>query len=446
MVGVVVIAYNETIGEFEREAERTLQREFDQVVKQYSEAGLRTVSQDLILRSSGQGPLVYVLAGASGEVAVGDFGTLPVTDVTTEPRHTSFRAEVDNGQGRFESARIKAYVGRLAVGGPILLVGQDMTVQDSAADRIRRQLFLGLGVGLLIALLAGLAAGRMAALRAAELSQTTRDVMAGDLNRRARISGRDDEFNRLAEDLNAMLDALQKLVIFSRSRGDAIAHDLRSPLTRMRNRMEAALAKTPDSADDRAALESTIQEADRLLAVFNAVLEIAGMEGRTNLAFHVVDLRDVAREFVEFYEPLAEDAGLTLRLAAMPQATPVRGDARLLGRAVSNLIENALKYTPAGGEIVVEARPRADGAMEILVEDDGPGIPAARRSHVVDRFARLEDHRDAPGAGLGLSLVAAIAKAHDGKLELRDGRRVRSHAGGCGLGAALVLPAWGVLR
>jgi signal transduction histidine kinase len=118
-----------------------------------------------------------------------------------------------------------------------------------------------------------------------------------------------------------------------------------------------------------------------------------------------------------------------------------------LGRAVSNLIENALKYTPAGGTIVVEARARADGAMELLVEDDGPGIPPSERARVVDRFARLDDHRDAPGAGLGLSLVAAIAKAHDGKLELRDGRRAGTQpGGGVGLGAALVLPSWGVVR
>jgi signal transduction histidine kinase len=435
---VVAFVYNETVGAFERDNQRTLESELGQIRKVFQDGGLRAANQDMIVRSSAPGPLLYVLTNAAGEVMVGDFSTLPRADVSEATEPVEFFAEVEVRPGGFDVVRVRGVISRLALAGPIVMIGRDMSAQDAAAARIVRLLFFVLGAGLLVALGAGLMAGREAARRAAQLSTTTREVMAGDLSRRAPITARDDEFNRLALDLNAMLDRLQTLVVHTRSAGDAIAHDLRSPLTRMRARVEAALSGPADGAQDRDALSTTLEECDRLLQTFNAVMQIARMETRNTWAFERVDLSAVAGEFAEFYEPVAEDEGRRLIVTA-PAGVFVQGDARLLGQAISNLIENALKYIPEGGRAWVSTVRRQDGFVELRVEDDGPGIPSDMRARVVDRFARLETHRTSPGVGLGLSLVKSIAEVHGGRLELRDGV---ASAAGPGLCAALVLPAW----
>lgn len=435
---VIAMVYNETVGAFERDAQRGLEREFAQVVALYNESGLRRVSQDMIERSAAPGPLMYMLTDPGGAVIVGDFNELPRADVSETLRAVEFPAEVERANGEIEGVRVRGVIGRLDIGGPILLVARDMSAQDADAQRIRNLLIVGMSVGLFVALAAGLLAGRQAARRAEELSRTTRDVMAGDLGRRARIPGGNDEFNRLALDLNAMLDRLQSVVMQMRTAGDAIAHDLRSPLTRMRSRLEAALESPPNTDGDRDALIRTMEETNKLLTTFSAVMQIARLESQDPWRFEPTDVSQVAAEFAEFWEPVVEEAGLQFS-SNVTDGLIALGDPRLLGQAISNLIENAVKYTPAGGAISVDARRRTDGAIEILVEDDGPGIPPQDRGRVLDRFTRLEAHRNSPGAGLGLSLVAGVARVHKGRIELRDGRRPGS---GIGLGAALILPAF----
>lgn len=439
VLGVIALVYYQTVGVFEREAREALRREFVQVRGLYIEGGLRRISQDMIERSSADGPLMYMLTGPAGDVIVGEFSELPEAQISERLEDVEFPASVERDNGQTAQVRVQGVIGRLDVGGPILLVSRDMSDQDAAASRILNLLVVGMGAGLLLALIAGLAAGRQAAARAEELSRTTRDVFAGDLSRRAKIAGGDDEFNRLAHDLNKMLDRLQKLVLQTRTAGDAIAHDLRSPLSRMIGRIEAALEAPASSENDREALIKAMEEADRLLKTFNAVMQISRLESANTWQYAGIDLSAVAAEFAEFYEPVAEEAQVQFSTAIAPNLRVI-GDERLIGQVLLNLIENALKYTPTGGAIAVEVRLRSDGAIELLVEDDGPGIPASQRARVLERFVRLEEHRNSPGSGLGLSLVAAVANAHRARLELRDGRRSGS---GPGLGVALIFPAAG---
>jgi signal transduction histidine kinase len=292
-------------------------------------------------------------------------------------------------------------------------------------------------VGIIVSIVSGFIAAGQAARLAEALSNTAREVMAGDLSRRAPVRGSGDEFDELAGSMNAMLDRLEQLMQTTRTAGDAIAHDLRSPLTRFRQKLEVALERPADSNADREALRNALDEADRLLDMFSAVLKLARVEAAGNWKFERVDATEIIRELVEFYEPAAEEQGRTLK-GHVEDGLFVRGEHGLFTQSVSNLIENALKYTPEGGHVEVRAVRRADGRIEIGVLDDGPGIPPVERDRVLERFVRLESARTSPGVGLGLSLVAAVARLHQGGLHLRDGL---TNDKGVGLGAALVLPA-----
>jgi signal transduction histidine kinase len=234
-----------------------------------------------------------------------------------------------------------------------------------------------------------------------------------------------------------MLDRIEHLVQTTRTAGDAIAHDLRSPLTRFRQKLEAALDAPPDSDADRDALRKAIDEADRMVDMFNAVLRLARVEAAGNWTFERVDVTAILEELVEFYQPAAEDEGLSFGGFVGP-GLAIQGDSGLITQAASNLIENAIKYTPPGGRIEVRAVRRPDGRIEICVSDNGPGVPLDDRERVLERFVRLESARTTPGVGLGLSLVSAVARLHRGGLHLRDGLNAD---GRLGLGAALVLPA-----
>jgi signal transduction histidine kinase len=347
-----------------------------------------------------------------------------------------FSFEREDESGAQVRGRASGRVGRL-INGPILLVARDLGDSAVIAGRITQVLWTVAIVGLVVSVVSGLLAATQAARRAETLSNTAREVMSGDLTRRAPVRGVGDEFDELAVAMNAMLDRLERLMHTTRTAGDAIAHDLRSPLTRFRQKLENALEAPPDSDADREALRKALDEADRLLGMFAAVLKLARVETASNWKLHRVDASEILRELAEFYEPAAEEQGLKLR-AEVQDGLVVRGEHGLFTQAVSNLIENALKYTPTGGNVEVRALRRPDGRIEIDVLDDGPGVPPAERDRVLERFVRLETARSTPGVGLGLSLVAAVARLHQGGLHLRDGL---PNGEKTGLGAALVLPA-----
>jgi signal transduction histidine kinase len=246
--------------------------------------------------------------------------------------------------------------------------------------------------------------------------------MAGNLSDRIPLRGTSDEFDQLAANLNRMLDQIERLMTAMREVTDDVAHDLRTPLSRLRTRLERALANPDPSAgaSQSEAIRAAIDEADRLLATFNALLRIAELESGARLDQTApVDLSEVARSAAELYEPVAEEKGFALSVVAEP-GVGISGDWHLLSQALANLLDNALKYA-GGGQIELRVFHK-DGQAILEVADRGPGIPEADRQSVLDRFVRLEPSRTTPGNGLGLSLVRAIARRHDGSVTLEDNR------------------------
>jgi hypothetical protein len=435
VVALLVYVYFATIGQLVADSDVLADQEYAALERAYAEGGIRRLNQEVVERAARQGPLLYVLAEGNGVVVTGDFQQLPSLPGESVQR-IDFGFESTDAEGAAQRGRARGKVGRL-LNGPILLVARDLGDSEVMSGRITRVLWTVAILGVFLSIASGLIASWLASRRAEALASTARDVMAGDLKRRAPVRGEGDEFDALAEAMNAMLDRLERLMQVSRTAGDAIAHDLRSPLTRFRQKLEAALEAPADTTNDREALRKALEEADSLLDMFAAVLKLARVESNPNWRFERIDASDILRELVDFYEPAAEEQGRTLRGEIAPDLF-VNGETGLFTQAVSNLVENALKYTPEGGHIALTAARRSDGRIEIAVSDDGPGIAPADRDRVQERFVRLESARSSPGAGLGLSLVAAVARLHRGGLHLRDGL---DNGEGKGLGAALVLPA-----
>jgi signal transduction histidine kinase len=435
VVALLLYVYFATAGQLIRDSDVLADQEYASLERAYAEGGMRRLNQEVVERAARQSALLYMLAEANGVVVTGDFRQLPsVPGETAERIDFNFERLVDGGAAI--RGRARGRVGRL-LNGPILLVARDLGDTALIAGRITRVLWTVAIVGLVVSIASGLLAAAQAARRAEDLADTARAVMAGNLSRRAPIRGVGDEFDALAAAMNGMLDRIEQLVHTTRTAGDAIAHDLRSPLTRFRQKLEAALEAPPDSDADREALRNAGDEADRLVDMFSAVLKLARVEGAGNWRMERVDASAVLRELVEFYEPVAEEKGQTLS-GAINDGLFVRGEPGLFTQAVSNLIENALKYTPSGGRVQLSGVRRPDGRLEICVADDGPGVDPQDRDRVVERFVRLETARSSPGVGLGLSLVAAVARLHQGGLHLRDGI---GEGATKGLGVALVLPA-----
>lgn len=261
--------------------------------------------------------------------------------------------------------------------------------------------------------------------------------MGGDLNGRLPVSGAGDEFDRLSENLNVMITRISKLNEGLRNVSDNIAHDLKTPLTRLRNRAEAALGGKKSAAEYRDAIEQVIAESDDIIRNFNAILMISRIEAGSQAAhFSPVDLAAVVADVVELYEPVAEEAGVDLSVkATVPSA--ISGNRELIGQALSNIIDNAIRYSAGHGNkpaVGVSLTERA-GTPVILVEDSGPGIPAIDRERVTERFVRLEQSRTQPGSGLGLSLAKAVMTFHRGRLELQS--RMPEEGDASGLSVAM---------
>ena len=243
--------------------------------------------------------------------------------------------------------------------------------------------------------------------------------MDGDLRHRVPARPNGDAFDRLGETLNAMLDRINALIASVRGATDNIAHDLRSPLTRYRSRLEAALAKPPPTEELPAWIEDNLADLDQVLATFQSLLRIATVEsGLLRQEFEACEVEQLARDAADYIEPLAEEKQQTLRLDLRP-GTPLRGHRHLLFQMLVNLLDNAVKYSPAGGVITLSARPEA-GAWLLEVSDSGPGIPASEHERVFERLVRLDASRHEPGLGLGLSLVRAVVLLHQGRIEVLD--------------------------
>ena len=303
--------------------------------------------------------------------------------------------------------------------GDLLLVAQDVHDRDLMVRLFSTTVPWTLGLMLLLGLVGGALIGRNMLARLDSINRTSKEIIAGDLSRRVPVTASHDEFDTLAENLNRMLDRIERLMSGVREVSDSVAHDLRTPLNRLRNRLESALRHMGPEGEQHDELEAAVEDTDRLIATFNALLLIAEADaGVAREAMAPVDIASVARDVGELYGPLADEKGIELSISAN-RAVGINGNRSLISQALANLVDNAIKYSGEGGRVSIETNEVGGNAM-LAVSDTGPGIPVAERAHVVERFVRLEASRHSPGTGLGLSLVAAVARLHDAKLILGD--------------------------
>ncbi|TVR11357.1 MAG: sensor histidine kinase [Salinarimonadaceae bacterium] len=413
-----------------------IEAEITGLAEQFERGGVRQLVRTINRRSRTPGASLYLITTRGGASIAGNVENISPRLLETPGQR---RIEYQQAAGEEVEPRVHRAVVRVyhLPGGFRLLVGRDLEENERLREVIRRA--FGWSV-LLVGLFGGLGAwvvSKRMLKRVDDMTQTTRGIMAGDLGGRLAVAGTRDELDRLAESLNAMLDRIGELLTGMRQVSDNIAHDLKTPLTRLRNRADEALrtARSPDEL--RAALEATIEESDNLIRVFNALLMIARLEAGAAADMVVgYDAAEVVGGVAELYEAAAEEAGMRLVADVSPDL-PVKGSRELLGQAVANLIDNAIKYgrrKDGNGEpdtIAVSARREGERVL-IDVTDHGPGIPEADLERAQERFVRLESARTRPGFGLGLSLVAGVARLHDGSLLLENA--------GPGLKATLDLP------
>ena len=432
--------YVATAGEVNRRADAEISREMESLEATYRQGGVNALNQTIVERATGERPFLYFLADRTGKRISGSIEASPLDDFEGDgPSWSSFKVtEVDLDGAEVRNAA-RGVQERLA-GGEVLFVGADVAASEGYVRRIVRALW---GAGALVIIL-GLAGGVLISRNVSRSMQGLVDlvaaVQAGDLQARARVRGARDEYDELAEGLNDMLDRIERLMGGLRHAGDAIAHDLRSPLTRLRARMEVALIDAENGKGDPvAALETALQDADGVLKTFNAVLAIARLQAAGQAPDQKsFDSSELAADMAELYEAGCEDKGLDFSAEITP-ALHIRGNREFIAQALANILDNAIKYTPSGGAVMLRARRRSSGELEFSVTDTGPGVPEADRARVVQRFVRLENSRSEPGAGLGLSLVQAVAASHGGRLELAEGPG-EYNGMGPGLRVALVLP------
>jgi len=417
VLGVLLFVYWTSADFVERQTEATLDAEITGLAEQYAQRGLSGLIQIVAARSAGDrgDAMIYLVTDPDGKPLAGNIAAWPA-GVPTHSAWLSFSLErTANGRPELHPAR-----GRLFIipGGYRLLVGRDISDAAAFRSQVRATLLWAGLIALCVGLIGGTVMSRNLLRRVEQVNRTSERVMAGNLSDRVPLRGTSDEFDQLAGNLNRMLDQIERLMTAMREVTDDVAHDLKTPLARLRARLELALIGPLDATAQSEAIRAAIDEADRLLATFNALLGIAEAEagaGRDEAG--PLDLGEIAGAAAEFYEPAAEEKGFALSLAAEPEVR-IRGDRHLLSQTLHNLLDNALKYA-GGGDLSIRVF-RADGRAVLEVADRGPGIPEADRHSVFDRFVRLEPSRSTPGNGLGLSLVRAVARRHHGTVALAD--------------------------
>ncbi|MGH6727851.1 MAG: ATP-binding protein [Pseudolabrys sp.] len=422
----------------------TVNAEITGLSEQYRLGGIRRLVIVIDARARRPGSSLYLVTTFAGEALAGNVtalapGILDKPGWTETVYHRIDEAETADHPDHHALVRVFQLPG-----GFRLLVGRDLDERERlyhivlAAGRwsVAMVIILGLGGGLFVT--------RRVLRRVDAMTETTSTIMAGDLGERLPVAGTGDELDRLAENLNAMLERIEALMHGLKEVSDNIAHDLKTPLTRLRNRSEEALRVAKSETEYREALEATIEESDGLIRTFNALLMIARAEsGQARDDMTEFDAAEIAHDVGELYEPLAEEKGIALKVEAdMP--AKVNGNRELVSQALANLVDNAIKYAvPRAGvngatpEVVVRALNDGDRIL-LTVADSGPGIPEADRGRAVERFVRLEQSRSQPGSGLGLSLASAVARLHGGELTLADNEP--------GLKSVIALPRGGPVQ
>lgn len=404
-----------------QQMDRTIQTEIQGLAERYDQQGLQGLTELIAKRIERQrvtGNAIYLLTSYTLQPLVGNLDRWP-RNATINNDWLEFWLEINEQTNERHLARAKIFRLPERYG---LLVGRDIHQLTEAKRLIVQALIWGLVIMVLLAFSGGLVLSRQTVRKIEWINQTARTIMAGDLSRRVPVTGRNDDFDQVAHNLNRMLDRIQLLMEDIRRVSDNIAHDLRTPLTRLRQHLEEARLQETRGSKSEINLEQSIREADSLLVTFNALLRIARIEaGQVKAGFKPVDCHILLQDVVEFYEPLIDEKKqqLVTQLHAAQPAAVTYGDRDLLFQAFVNIIENAIKYTPIAGCITVSLQP-AEHNLRVTIMDNGPGIPPAARVQVFQRFYRLDQSRGSPGNGLGLSLVAAVVTMHNGTVTLTD--------------------------
>jgi signal transduction histidine kinase len=410
--------YIGTVELIDAQTNATIEAEVRGLSEQYNGRGLGRLIEVIAERSGANGEKgsVYLLTGPDLTPLAGNLKSWPA-DAVQQGDWLSFTVQRRAGDD-ITTHEIRARPFRLA-GGFRLLVGRDMAERREFQLAIAETLAWALGITIVLGIAVALYLSRKLLRRVEAVAATSRTIVHGDLARRMPIEGSGDEFDHLSASLNDMLDQIEQLMTGMRAVADSMAHDLRSPLTRLKGRIEVALRRGGDAAEYRKTLAATIVDTDAILGTFNALLSIAQAEvGAARDGMLPLALGRIARDAAELYEPLAEEKGIRFE-QSVADGIAIVGHPQLLAQSVANLLDNAVKYTPAGGTISLSLED-AGARAELRVADSGPGIEEKDRARVLERFVRLDVSRTTPGSGLGLSLVAAVAKLHRARLTLED--------------------------
>jgi signal transduction histidine kinase len=402
----------------------TVNAEITGLSEQYRLGGVRRLVEIVDARARRPGSSLYLVTTFNGDALAGNVSPLDPKVLDSSGWSEIPYRRLEEADHTEHSALVRVF--QLS-GGFRLLVGRDLEERRRLYDIIIDAGQWSIAIVVLLGLLGGFFVTRRVLRRVDAMTETTRTIMAGDLSGRLPVAGTGDEIDRLAENLNQMLERIEALMAGLKEVSDNIAHDLKTPLTRMHNRAEQALRAARSENEYRAALEQTIEESEGLIRTFEALLMIARAEsGQARDGMSEFDAAEIARDIGELYEPVAEEKGINLQIEA-EAAAPVKGNRELISQALANLVDNAIKYAaperPAVngevGQVVVRALNEGERIF-LTVADNGPGIPDVDRGRAIERFVRLERSRSKPGSGLGLSLASAVARLHGGELKLED--------------------------
>ena len=425
------IIYWVTISQLNTQIDAGLRAETTALTRLYALKGIGGLQQTIAALSTTKGlaqsdtgdagPRQYLLTDARFRPLAGSLSQWPASIEEQSEVWTTLRLRASGTQPGLDAAHHHFEMRAVALALPDgyhLLVGQSLDELIELRSTILALTVAAVVLVLIVGFLGGALVGRGVLRRLQNVTRTADTIMAGDLSQRIPEEHGQDEFDALAGKLNAMLERIEQLMKATREVTENVAHDLRSPLTRLRGRAEMALMQGNDSARQREALHKAIEETDSIVAALNAILSIAQIESGARRDWNAVDLAAVCRDAAELYEPLAEEKHLHFT-AEIGGAQPVKGNRQLLAQAVGNLLDNAIKYTPAGGRIILSLTAKGPQTV-ITVADNGPGIPPELRDKALQRFVRLDSSRSTPGNGLGLSLVKAVAERHAASLVLGD--------------------------
>lgn len=438
---ILAWVYFASASEARTKAEREVRGEMQVLTGIYEARGLDALNRAVIDRTLRDNVFVYRLEPADGGWFAGSLTIFPIETLEEDQQWVTFPFTETDEEGRVRRPQVRGVQTRLA-GGGTLFVGQSLSDTEAYLARLTQALWTAMGIVLLLGLAGGVLVSRNLERAMGRLTKVVTAVQEGDIKARAVVRNSGDELDELGAGLNTMLDRLEGSMASIRHAGDAIAHDLRSPLTRMRAKLEVALMDAEAGKIDGVdAVQLALDEADNLLKTFNTVLAIARLQAAAGHTPdpRVFDAADLAADMAELYEPASEDKGLEFS-AEIERGLMIEGNQPFLAQALANIIDNAIKYTPTGGAVMLRARRRSSGEIEYSVTDTGPGVPEADRERVIERFVRLDNSRTEAGSGLGLALVGAVMEAHGGRILLDEGPG--EYGGfGPGLRVALVLPA-----